>query len=808
MYMRRQQVSLGASFVVAAGLALTLSSSPALATGDANVAGCPNEAMTGFTPSLPDCRAYELVSPPYKEGFEAQAGTAELSSDGSRAVFRDVGAFEGVGNGSLFGSPMYEMERAGAGWQTVAALNPLAEQYPYSDILGVSGDLRRSLWLAIPAAQYTGLHEGRTPENELVLREAQPGGGVGTVDVGPLAAAVDETESGKTVLDSPELGASADLTHVVFGVQVSGADKRFIWPGDATVSGLSLYEYAGAEHHARPALVGVEDAGALISQCGTALGGYVGTINEKRVGEASATSMYNAVSAGGERVFFTAEQGGCSGKDETGTTVTGTGPTARELYVRVGGAKTVAISEPTTGDCELCNTSSPVAAVFQGASEDGSKVFFTTTQKLLPADTDTSTDLYEYDFNAPAGKKVVMVSAGEANAGTPGAEKAEALGVARISQDGSHVYFVAQGVLTTKPDESLPSGHQVAAAGEDNLYVYDALTEETAFVATLSPSDSADWQAEDHRPVQANGCLPPAPAGCEAGRFLVFGSVEKLTAGDTSTVSQIFEYDAQTEALVRVSIGQGGYNSDGNTTVAAYAPKIPSPPYAGSSVDSMTASTVAATEGSLALSDDGAYAFFQSADGLTPRAANGVPLGEKGGEPVYAQNVYEYHAGSVYLLSDGMDLTAGIEGSNVQFVGTDGSGADALFTTADRLAPQDTDTQVDLYDAHIGGGFPPPALGGCEGEGCQGRLGVESYPPTAGGSAVQAGGGNLGPPVESKPAVKPKSKPLTSAQKLAKALKACGKRPKKQRAACKRQARKRYAGKAKATKSAKGRGRS
>jgi hypothetical protein len=47
----------------------------------------------------------------------------------------------------------------------------------------------------------------------------------------------------------------------------------------------------------------------------------------------------------------------------------------------------------------------------------------------------------------------------------------------------------------------------------------------------------------------------------------------------------------------------------------------------------------------------------------------------------------------------------------------------------------------------------------------------------------------------------PASKPLTRAQKLTKALKACGKKPKKQRASCQRQARKRYGSrKKKATK--------
>ena len=50
------------------------------------------------------------------------------------------------------------------------------------------------------------------------------------------------------------------------------------------------------------------------------------------------------------------------------------------------------------------------------------------------------------------------------------------------------------------------------------------------------------------------------------GSFLVFvSSTDHLTPDDTSTAPQVFEYDAQTGALVRVSIGQDGYNDNGNT---------------------------------------------------------------------------------------------------------------------------------------------------------------------------------------------------------------------------------------------------
>ena len=48
------------------------------------------------------------------------------------------------------------------------------------------------------------------------------------------------------------------------------------------------------------------------------------------------------------------------------------------------------------------------------------------------------------------------------------------------------------------------------------------------------------------------------------GRFLVFTSFRDLTPDDTSTVQQVFEYDAQTGGLVRVSVGEDGFNHNGN----------------------------------------------------------------------------------------------------------------------------------------------------------------------------------------------------------------------------------------------------
>jgi hypothetical protein len=104
-------------------------------------------------------------------------------------------------------------------------------------------------------------------------------------------------------------------------------------------------------------------------------------------------------------------------------------------------------------------------------------------------------DLYEYvEVGKPSGH-LVLLSKGEC--GTPKTtcgEGAEVQGVVRTSSDGSHVYFVAKGVLTTAQNDVVsakgPDKHQEAEPGADNLYAIDTNTGEVKFVAKLC-SESA-----------------------------------------------------------------------------------------------------------------------------------------------------------------------------------------------------------------------------------------------------------------------------------------------------------------------------
>ena len=336
---------------------------PALAAAE----GCPNEAFrTGPSEHLPDCRAYEQVTPLSVAGG-AVADTG-VSPEGSTLLMSSFNGFSGQAGGAGFiHSEIYSMTRTEAGWVTTADNPPSSEYSPfvldnvtYYD--GANLDGRITAWM--------GRRVGE-PDNSVSFFETLPGGSV--VDVGPGIgpdAPAGETRIDATPANLSAVGISDDASRLLFEIE------DYFWPFDATQYGHgihSLYEYAGTGN-TTPMLVGVDNEGQQISQCGTVLGGGSPTGG---AANGLINSSHNAMSADGETVFFTAfppdyHSDGC----------TGTGPPVAELFARIGNgepdAHTVAISEPTTEDCTACDTRPGVLseAFFLGASADGSKVFF------------------------------------------------------------------------------------------------------------------------------------------------------------------------------------------------------------------------------------------------------------------------------------------------------------------------------------------------------------------------------------------------------------------------------------------------
>ncbi len=699
----------------------------------ANASECANEARRVEQGStlLPECRAYEMVTPPYKsDNVVVPVSTGAGDGDGEALIGGSDGAFGGTeseNSAESQGSNIVLMRRGVEGWAT-RSINPPSPEFSAQEFVYADPELGISLWRSHAP-------DRSKVTNELYIRrEAEPGtnGGANMTKVGPLVPPElakgppgEEFPPSGLIIAPQHLevrGASTNFEHVVFSIEASSTGSSYQWPGDGTLGGQTLYEYTGVGN-TKPSLVGVDASGELIGECGVYLGG--------------AGSAYNAIPAEGKMIFFTptpANIASCEARQ----------PSAAEIYARIGGARTVDVSasECTPGECE----GQPAAdSNFAGATENGTKVFFTSTQRLLDSATEDASDsatvtkgkgcrraksaggcnLYEYDFEAEAGHNLSLIAGGS-----------EVLGVSRISETGQYVYFVAKGKLTAEEDPWLTEGHRTAVAGDDNLYVFDTSTGETHFIATLAPQDETDWQLEDRRPVDAT----------PDGSRMVFPSVLPLTPDDHSIeeAPQLFEYDATTKELARISIGEEGYNEDGNVT--AFSTEQELSEYGSFAADRnlnySATSFHQAAQSSKFISNDGSTIAFESPAPLSPMA-----LAAEAG----CTSVYIYHSngaittGGVHLISDGLDIAkAGSAFCGATFVGMGATGRDILFSTADTLLPSDIEGQRDIYDARIDGGFPIPTQPTeCNGDACHGPLAAASSLPEA-QSVLQPVGENVG----------------------------------------------------------------
>jgi hypothetical protein len=705
---------------------------------------------------LPDNRAYEMVTPPQKNaaavGSALTSALPAVAEDGSRLILVSIQCFAGgnscTANRISQGEP-FQFTRSAGGWVT-KSLAPPATRFEGNSAYGYDANAGTALFtIATP------------PFGEDDFYARQPDGSF--FDLGPT----NPTAAGAHGPGSTRrLAGTADLSHLVYEPNAPYA----LWPFDATSrvgsGGLisSVYEYVRVGS-SQPVLVGVSGGPGstdLISACGTKLG-------------SGRSSDGNILSADGGTVFFTAF--GCASGSGVNA---GVSVPAAALYARIGGSRTVLVSGRSPLDCTSateCLGSLPSNAKFEGASGDGSRVFFTSTQRLTDSASEDSNsndsaaregrgcsntvgvngcNLYVYDFSAPAGHSLVAASAGDTSGGGPRVQ-----GVMAASGDGSRVYFVAKGVLSGAAN----GGGQLARDGADNLYVFERGASypqgRVAFIAVLPSVDSEQWEAGER---YAN--VTPD------GRFLVFTSHGALTADDTSVTgaAQVFRYDALTGVLARISIGEHGFNDNGNAGTGD-----------ATIVEAQFGFWSSPVRSDPTMSHDGSFVFFQSPVALTPGALNEVRIGTNRAippVPLYAGNVYEWHEGHVHLISDGRDTSqfgsippfkndnAGGRGSAVNLIGSDATGANVFFTTADPLVAGDTDTQIDYYDARVCTSGDPciasaSAAAGCVGEACHGTPGSA---PVFGvpGSATFTGAGNpasvAGPVVKAKKKAKPRKR--------------------------------------------------
>jgi DNA-binding beta-propeller fold protein YncE len=786
---------------------------------------------------LPDGREWELVSPPEKGGsaIEAiggsgapQGGIMEASEDGNAITYVADGPVEPEPEGSRSPEGTQVLsKRSTAAWNSKDLVTPNKHGEGYPSALPqayqfFSSDLASALlqpW-GLTNMQEPPLVPGVEQEERGIYRrsnftcEATP-----ATCYQPIITNENDTAEVKENFGGEAVGyksgingtvsATADLSHVVFSstVALTGPKQK---PSELGVP--RLYEWSAASapsEQLEP--VSVLPSGKLASR--PALGNFV------PVG----TAARNAISEDGSRVFWS---GGEEGAEELTT----------NLYVRdTSRGETLKINVPAAGAKVSGLEAAHEEAQFQIASSDGSRVFFTDTAPLTPDSTlaareNSPADLYECDLVEVAEKLTCNLTDLTVDPRAAFGETAEVIGIALgASEDGSSIYFVANGVLS---DDAASHGAKLGDClrpnsgveletpkAECNLYYehYNSGTktwEAPRFIAILSEEDNPDWNGGGSGPLAGSTARVSS-----SGRYLAFMSNRSLTGYDNVDANpeakgardeEVFLYDSETQRLVCASCNPSGAPPHGvldtrdsgeGLGLVVDRPTV----WRSSEVPKWLAGSIpgwtplepnTAPYQSRYLNDEGRL-FFNGADALVSQDTNGK------------EDVYQYEPEGLGSCTDSRGCVALISSGTAKnesaFLDASASGNDVFFVTAAQLVATDHDNGYDVYDARVCTESspcikpPPPPPKPCEDE-------EHCRPPAPAPSVFEAppsstfsGPGNiarqetLAAPPTSKP------KPLTKAQKLAKALTACRKKykhAKKKRAACEKQARKNYGSKA------------
>jgi DNA-binding beta-propeller fold protein YncE len=655
---------------------------------------CANQAFRSADAAfLPDCRAYEMVSPIDKNGRDLTTSlreTVQVSPDGDRLTYPALPSFGDQPSNA--GTNQYLASREGDGWSNHGIHPPLEGKTTPGVQLGFAKEFTAfsadlcSAWLV--DYQTPPLTADGQPGYRNLYRYQNCGPGAGGPEaLAPAPPPLPEGTAAGYVTATSVQGVSADSRHVLF------LAKTQLTPDAAAGTNSQIYDRFEGEL----SLVSVLPSG----EASTAV---------SVVGSDWDRNLDHAVSEDGSLVYWTA--GGNTG----------------QIYLRRHPEQGI-----VAGECSeaamACTVpvSATNQALFWGAAADGSKVLF--SEGNLQAGT---AKLYEFDLAAAEGSEPLRLVAEDVR------------GVLGAGDDLTRFYFVSTEAL---PSTGKNSEEDEAIEGEPNIYLEEE--GEPSFVGTLVKRDlggvepgglSESYSVVDPSSRQRSTRVTPD------GRHLLFQSRAPLTGFNNTDANgklavEVFAYEAGGE-LHCISCNPSGARpetrelqppfvvgwvkrpSDTLVYAAAWIPGWERPLY-----------------DSKLLSDDGGRAFFNSHDALVPRDVNDAmdvyqwATPGKGSCTTASPSYFPANGGCVDLISSGESPFES------EFWGASPDGEDVFFTTSSSLLPQDPGL-IDLYDARVGGGLPQPiekAL--CEGEACQ----SPPAPPTdpTPGSATFEGVGNL-----------------------------------------------------------------
>lgn len=654
---------------------------------------CPNDHVREETAStyLPDCRAYELVSPgnagavqlfPGQEAWDLYQNIQDpnvergmwplnngLASSPPRLMFYGLlGTINGLAAPNLLATDSYLATRTNAGWvTTLPGLNDNYEQpsgKECSDSMSLCLEYNTHVFGEDSGHRESepyvfnsdGRFVERLPQNASVVPGANEYKGFHRT--------------------------SADFNHYAFSsyeYEVKNYFEEKVYPAVAfTVDGVTSgagSAYDNNLKHRSVSLISKLPGGGNIPPFGTSTLGF----------------QFPGISKDGSHILMMNQ-------------AAPKGP--YHLYMRVDDAVTYDVSKGA-------------AIEFGGMTSDGSSVTFTSAEQLVPADQDHSVDLYRWN---EATDSLTLLSQGNGNGNSdecsatwiegcgvqiPHTERRWALELEAPYPATEVPYYEAQGLDDVAAEDSgdiyfyspeLLDGTKFGIPDQRNLYV--ARPDGTVqFVATMDVGTQVDRMT-----ISRNG------------KFAAFLTPSQLTSYDNRGFREVYVYNAETGTLVCASCRPDG------------------PP----------AHDVTVSQGGHFMADDG-RTFFATKDSLVPRDKNGeiTDVYEYvGGRP---QLISGGLASRDFTgESEMLGLFARPEHTGLEAVSRDG--VDVYFSTFATLVDEDHNGQfLKFYDARTGGGFSqPPVSAPCAAaDECHGPDSSQPVPPTVTSETELGSSGNV-----------------------------------------------------------------
>lgn len=369
-------------------------------------------------------------------------------------------------------------------------------------------------------------------------------------------------------------------------------------------------------------------------------------------------AFLDGTSADGSRAFFHTSERLTAGDTDS----------QADVYERSGGATSL-VSIGSSGG----NGAFP--AFFDGASADGTRVFFDTDERLVPSDTDSMQDVYERQAGATS-----LLSIGPDGGNGPFPAFFDA-----ASEDGTRVILATDEVLSEPDADAQFDVYQrdggtmkvLSATADSGNEPFDALYAGSSpdglrvFFETgeqLAGGDS-DAQVDVYarsgttlaRRSAGNGGFDATFAGAAAdGSHVLYETEEQVAAADTDAEVDVYDSAGTTEL---VSTGPGGGNGALDASFAD-------------------------------MSADGTRTFFTTAETMVSADSDS------------STDVYERAGGATSLVSTGAG--GGNGPFNASFAAASSDGGTTIFTSVERLAAGDSDSSADVYAAHARNGYARP----------------------------------------------------------------------------------------------------